>query len=321
MTEANSLSEAIKLGKKLHYLPYIIKRYINLIGDEETIHLLEFNEKKLPDVIRLNSLREEPKETEKLLRNKGVKMGKLNELPEARQILSSPVPIGATPEYLNGYYMLQGKNSLYPARLLNPKKDEVVGDFAAAPGGKTSHLAQLMNNKGKIIALEISSNRCRSLKSNLARMGVENTIVIQMDSRKVEKLPIEFDKILLDAPCSGSGIIVSDPTRKFSKSLDDIKKYQHYQEQLLEKAFKVLKSGGELVYCTCSLEPEENEAVISKMIDSGEISLAELDIEGENGVTNFEKQKFNEEVRKARRLYPHKSKGEGFFIAKMVMEK
>ena len=318
MNQNLSSTDVYSVGKKYGYLPYMIKRYVKMLGEEETEKLLHFYEKELHKVIRLNSLRMSYPKIVERLSDKKIELRDIPDIDEGKEVVNSPVPIGATPEYLNGYYMLQGKNSMYPPKVLNPREGELVGDFAAAPGGKTTHLAQLMKNKGTIIAFEISANRCRSLKSNLARMGAENVITLQMDSRNVTDLEIKYDKILLDAPCSGSGIINSDPSRKSSKSLQDIKGYHNYQVSLLKEAVKSLKRGGEIVYCTCSLEPEENELVISEILMKFDLDLQEIKIPGESALSQFEGHEFHPEISLAKRLYPHKTNGEGFFITKMV---
>ena len=317
MNSSDSPEDLYALGKRLHYQKYMIKRYIEMIGEKETKELLYFNERKLHKVIRLNSLRTAIMQTQQLLEEKGIELENIEGLPEGKRVVNSPVPIGASSEYLNGYYMLQGKNSMYPPRILNPKKGELIGDFAAAPGGKTTHLAQLMNNEGIILASEISASRCSVLRANLARMGVKNTIIMNMDSRKISNLKLSFDKVLLDAPCSGSGIIVTDSSRKQSKNIEDIMNYHEYQISLLLESIKVVKPGGELVYCTCSLEPEENELVISKILEQDMVKLVEINIEGDSGITDFEEYEINSQVVKAKRLYPHKTNGEGFFITKM----
>ncbi|MFW9851358.1 MAG: NOL1/NOP2/sun family putative RNA methylase [Candidatus Thorarchaeota archaeon] len=318
MKPSQPSASVYSIGEKYGYLSYMIERYVEILGEEETTNLLHFYETKLPKTIRLNSLRSSYFKTSKLLKNKGVELTNIPRIEEGKEVTSSLIPIGATPEYLNGYYFLQGKNSMYPSLILNPKKHELVGDFAAAPGGKTTHLAQLMENEGNIVALELSLKRCRSLKANLSRMGVKNTTIFQMDTREVTTLGLEFDKILLDAPCSGSGVISSDYTRKSSKTLDDIMNYHDYQTSLLSSSLEVLKPNGELVYCTCSLEPEENEYVISRVLENYDLELVEIDIEGDNGLEKFQQYEFHKDVLKTRRLYPHKTSGEGFFIAKMV---
>ncbi|MHA2357507.1 MAG: RsmB/NOP family class I SAM-dependent RNA methyltransferase [Candidatus Heimdallarchaeaceae archaeon] len=318
MNSGKSKVNALDLGKEYGYLAYMVKRFVDILGEEETIKLLYFNEKELPKTIRLNSLRAPYQKIVESLERKGIKLKEVPHLSECKEVLETKFALGATAEYLNGFYMIQGKNSLFPSKVLKPKKGEIIGDFAAAPGGKTSHIAQLMENSGTIVAIDISTNRCRSLKSNLARMGVENTIAINMDTRDVSSLNLSFDKILLDAPCSGSGIITSDPSRKNSKSMDDIIKYYDYQVSLLTESLNVLKPGGVLVYSTCSLEPEENELVISTLLESEKIRIVNIDIKGEPGLLQFENYHFHPDLNKAKRLYPHKTQGEGFFIARLV---
>lgn len=312
------ISDVFKLGQELGYREYMIPRYVEMLGVKETIKLLLFNEQDLTPSIRLNSLRVPYDVTINLLKRKGVKLENVKEFPEAKRVLQSRVPIGATPEYLNGYYMLQGINSLYPIKALNPLPGELIADLAAAPGGKTTYIAQQMCNKGTIIAVDVNTNRCRALKSNIARMGVTNTIVLNIDARNIKKLNIKFDKILLDAPCSGSGVIVSDPSRKTSKSLEDLIHYSQYQYQILKEAIQVLKKGGTLVYCTCSLEPEENELVISKVLEEDEVEICDTDIKADPAITKFKDYTLAPEIKKAIRIYPHKFEGEGFFIAKLV---
>ncbi len=320
MQEEDGYITPYKLGEEYDYDAYMIERFVEMMGEEEASNLLQFNETKLNKTIRLNTLRSSFERTVELLERKRIQLEDIVEIPEGKEIINSPVPIGATPEYLGGYYMLQGKNSMLQSRILDPKTDELIGDFAASPGGKTSHLAQLMNNEGTIIALEISSNRCRSLKSVLARMGVENTIILQYDTRKINELDLMFDKILLDAPCSGSGVIISDHSRKQSKTLSDILSYHRYQTELLTESMRVLKPGGELVYCTCSLEPEENELVITQVLENFDCKIEELNIKGKTGLEKFQQYNFHPDINKAKRIYPHTSKGEGFFIIKMVKE-
>ncbi|MHA1303697.1 MAG: RsmB/NOP family class I SAM-dependent RNA methyltransferase [Candidatus Heimdallarchaeaceae archaeon] len=321
MNVSSNCSDAHELGKSYGYLPYMIDRYLEMLGEEETLKLLKFNESPLPTTIRLNSLRSSYERTLFLLNKKRIVLRDFTDLPEGKEVIKSPVPIGATPEYLNGFYMLQGKNSLYPPRILNPQPGEIVGDFAAAPGGKTTHLAQLMKNKGTIIALEVSKKRCRALSSNLSRMGVKNTIVLNMDASEVKRMNIQFDRILLDAPCSGSGVIVSDPSRKSSKSETDLLNYQKLQTKLLCRAVETLKPGGSIVYCTCSLEPEENELVLTSVLEQYDLELLPINIVADPGLSEFQGYTFHQDLKKAVRLYPHKTGGEGFFIAKMVRKK
>lgn len=165
--------------------------------------------------------------------------------------------IGAITEFLLGYYYTQEAASQRASEVLNPKPADLVLDMAAAPGGKTTHLAQLMKNRGVIVALDKNVNRLIALKNNIERMGVSNVIAFNMNSRDVARLGIKFDKILLDAPCAGNFTQEEDWFGK--REIEDIRGIARMQRKLLEAAWSVLKDGGELVYSTCSLEPEENE--------------------------------------------------------------
>jgi NOL1/NOP2/sun family putative RNA methylase len=224
--------------------------------------------------------------------------------------------LGSTHEYLMGKYYIQSISSMLPAIYLNPKEDDIVIDMCAAPGGKTTQLAQLMNNKGKIIAIESSNVRIKSLIYNLRRCGVRNTTVLNMDATKINGLEIHPKKILLDAPCSGEGIIREDPSRKKSKSPDDIKRYMGIQMELLMAAVKSIIPGGYVMYSTCSIAPEENEFIIQNLLES----YKKVDIEpindnwGYPGFTKVFDVELSEDLVKARRYYPHIHNTDGFFI-------
>ncbi|MHA1814542.1 MAG: SAM-dependent tRNA/rRNA cytosine-C5 methylase, partial [Candidatus Heimdallarchaeaceae archaeon] len=144
MEEELNYINPYKLGEEYDYDAYMVERFVEMMGEDETSNLLQFNETELNKTIRLNTLRSSFERTIELLERKKIQLEEIVGMPEAKEIIKSPVPIGATPEYLGGYYMLQGKNSMLPSMILDPKIDELIGDFAAAPGGKTSHLAQLM---------------------------------------------------------------------------------------------------------------------------------------------------------------------------------
>ena len=175
------------------------------------------------------------------------------------KIYDSKVPIGATPEYLAGYYMLQSASSLLPVIALDPQMHEKILDMAAAPGGKTSYIAQMMKNTGCLFANDLKKDRLRALQFNLYRLGITNTVVTCRDGRKYPQIfPNSFDRVLLDAPCTGLGIIAKDHSIKANRVLIDIYKNSHIQKQLLLAGIDCLKVGGTIVYSTCSVSPLEN---------------------------------------------------------------
>ncbi|MHA1595358.1 MAG: NOL1/NOP2/sun family putative RNA methylase [Candidatus Baldrarchaeia archaeon] len=318
----NYLSEkANELAKKYGYLPYIIERYLLLFGERETLSLLEANERGLNPVIRCNTLRADPSDLYNSLSARGVRLRVSKWVDYAFEVLNAPFSLASTPEYLLGhFYIHRGPATLLPPIVLMPEPGDVVIDMAAAPGGKTSHLAQIMKNKGVIIAIDIDKRRMKSLRSNLSRLGIENVIAIRMDARRVYELGLKANKILLDAPCSGEGLIPIDKSRKKSRTLEDIKYCSKLQEELLRSAIKCLEEGGEIVYSTCSIAPEENEFVIDKMLKEFPLKVVRIDLDGDPGFTEAFGMKLDKSLRHARRLYPHKHLTEGFFICKLRLE-
>jgi len=190
--------------------------------------------------------------------------------------------------------------------------------MCASPGGKTTQISELMKNREVVLAFDV--DRIEVLKNNIHRLGIENCIVFKKDSTKLD---IEAKNILLDAPCTGSGIIRKDPTRKHSRSMNDIYFCQNLQKKLLEAGIRSLKKDGELIYCTCSLEPEENEHVIDWALKNFDISLEEINtkINGKKLVDGFQKpfgKRLDSEVKKCKRFLPHIHDTHGMFVAKVV---
>ena len=212
---------------------------------------------------------------------------------------------------------------MIPVHLLYPKPGDQVLDMCAAPGAKTTHLCQLMKNMGVIIAVDKSYQRAKILIENLSRMGCLNTAVLNMDARKIGKLKIKFSKILLDAPCTGEGLVVIDKKRKKSRSMEDILKMQRIQKQLLEAAINVLDKDGLIVYSTCSIAPEENELVIDTVLEIYKYaSTTKIQPPiGSRGLTKYFNLEFTRDLQYTVRLYPYKHGTEGFFIAKIIKER
>jgi ribosomal RNA methyltransferase Nop2 len=172
------------------------------------------------------------------------------------KIYETKVPIGATPEYLAGQYMLQSASSLLPVIALDPQVGEKVLDMASAPGGKTTYIAQMMKNTGCLFANDLKKERLRALQFNLYRLGITNTAVTCRDGRKFPAIfPSTFDRVLLDAPCTGLGIISKDLSIKANRVLIDIYKCSHVQKELLLAAIDCCKVNGTIVYSTCSVSP------------------------------------------------------------------
>jgi NOL1/NOP2/sun family putative RNA methylase len=266
--------------------------------------------------IRVNTLKISRADLVSRLESNGFEL-KITVLPEVLAVEKAPLPTGATSEYLLGYYYIQDLSSCMAVDALDTAPGQVVLDVAAAPGGKTTFLAQKMNNSGAIIALEPNDRRARSMSFNLARCGVYNTSIFKTDGLYADKFEMKFDRVLLDAPCSCEGVIAKDPTRKLSHTPEDVDHCSRIQERLIEAAASYVKPGGIMVYSTCSFAPEENEMVVDKLLRKfGKIMLEPVAY-GSSGLTRFGDLKFDGQLKHAHRLYPHLHDTTGFFIARL----
>lgn len=294
----------------------MIERYINFLGLDNTLKLLEANERPLTSAIRVNTLKIQPGELRNRLENKGFELQTIEWISYGFEVLKETYNLGSLHEYLQGYFYLQNVASMLPAIILDPKPGETVIDMCAAPGGKATHMAQIMNNKGSLILIERNSKRIPALEINLRRMGVLNSILLNLDAINLQKLNIEADRILLDAPCTGEGLIRQDKSRKKSKTQKDIEKLAGIQKKLLNSGLKVLKPGGTLLYSTCSIAPEENEFVINDVLqDRLEYSIIPLNNRyGVSGLTRVLGKVLRKDLKLSQRLYPHIHNTIGFFI-------
>ncbi|CAI9582727.1 unnamed protein product [Staurois parvus] len=304
------------------YGTFMMEILSDLFPVSELVDFLEACEVHRPVTIRTNTLKTRRRDLAQALINRGVNLDPLGKWSKTGLVIfDSSVPIGATPEYLAGHYMLQGASSMLPVIALAPQENERVLDMCCAPGGKTSYIAQLMKNTGVIVANDMNAERLRSVVGNLHRLGVTNSIVSNYDGRQIPKVLGGFDRVLLDAPCSGTGVISKDPAVKTNKTLLDIQRCAHIQKELILSAIDSLdaqsSAGGFLVYCTCSITVEENECVVDYALKKRNVKLVPTGLDfGKEGFVRFKERRFHQSLRLTRRFYPHTHNMEGFFIAK-----
>jgi ribosomal RNA methyltransferase Nop2 len=305
------------------YNSFLIRYFLDTFSVDETMELLEANEQQRPVTIRTNTLKVRRRELAESLINRGVNLDPVGKWSKVGLIVyDSRVPIGATPEYMAGQYILQSASSFLPCMALAPQEGERVLDMAAAPGGKTTYLAALMRNTGMIFANEYQKKRLNSLVANLQRLGCTNSTVCNYDGRALPKVIGHVDRVLLDAPCSGTGVIAKDSSVKTGKSAEDIAKCAHLQKELLVAAIDCCdansKTGGYVVYSTCSIAVEENEAVVDYILRKRDVKIVSTGLEfGRKGFTSYRGKNFHPSVELSRRFYPHVHNMDGFFVCKL----
>jgi 25S rRNA (cytosine2870-C5)-methyltransferase len=313
------------LSELYGYLPELMEYFLSMFGPSETLEFVDASDRPRPLVIRTNTLKARRKDLAAALMKRGVSLDPLaNWSKVGLKIVESPVPVGATPEYLSGHYMLQSAASMCPVLALGPEPNEKIMDMSAAPGGKTSYIAQLMRNKGVILANDLRPDRQKATIANMHRLGVKNVITCVHDGRKLGvKFPNSFDRILLDAPCSGLGVISRDPSVKVQRTILDVQKCAHLQKELLLSAIDALnhkskKSGGIMVYSTCSVSVFENEEVVNYALQKRDIKLIPTGLDfGKPGFVRYQQKRFHPSLALTKRFYPHVHNMDGFFVAKI----
>lgn len=273
----------------------------------------KYRDVKLRQAIRINSSNAKGKNLVGRLESLGVHLQKIPFLTTGYWVVDSKVSAGATAEYLLGLYSIQEAAAQISVTLFTELKDKKVLDASAAPGGKTTQMADLMQNTGVIIALDVDKRRLTALSNHLERCHVSNSVVYLLDARNTHSLNVKFNRILLDAPCSGN--YASDKNWFKNRTLKDVERNAALQRELLSKTSEYLADGGELVYSTCSLEPEENELNIDWAMKSLDLEIQEINCVGDNGLTNVFGKQLDPAVARCRRLWPDQT--QGFFVCKL----
>lgn len=243
---------------------WMVKRWVNRYGNTETEKLLIANNNKPLLTLRINKLKTNSDEFKSLLDSVGLKYSDYRYLPEFIR-MTSLSNITDWDYFHKGYFSVQDESTGFPIKLLDAKPGMRVLDLCAAPGGKTAFIAEIMQNTGEIIALDRFESRLKILIKNLDRLHVTNVKTIAVDANDFID-PVGFDRILVDAPCSGLGTLTKKPDIKWKRYLGDIRKIVNIQLDLLKKGASFLKVGGILVYSTCTIEPEENDDIVKQFL-------------------------------------------------------
>lgn len=305
------------------YNDFFMETLMNVFPVNELVEFLEASEVQRPLTIRTNSLKTRRRDLAQALINRGVNLDPIGKWSKVGlTIYSSQVPLGATPEYLAGHYIIQGASSMLPVMALAPQENERILDMCAAPGGKSTHISAIMKNTGVLFSNDVNKDRIHAIVGNFHRLGIVNSVVTCVNGIEYKKFMAGFDRVLLDAPCSGSGVISKDPSVKTSKTQVDIQRCYNLQRKLILSAIDCLsaksKSGGYLVYSTCSILPEENEWVIDYALKKRNVRLVPTGLDfGTEGFTSYRERRYHPSMKLTRRYYPHTHNMDGFFVAKL----
>ncbi len=265
--------------------------------------------------IRVNTLKSSKEIVESFLKRNNVPYSVIPWCPDGLWI-DSDYELD-TAEHQLGYYYIQNSSSMIPSIVLAPEPSDRVLDLCAAPGSKTTHLAQLMGNRGVLVANEASFVRVRALVINVQKAGASNVTVTRRDGIGYEKYPQRFDKVLLDAPCSDVGTARKNPGAIDRWTMDRVKKLSNLQKKLITSAYNCLIPGGVLVYSTCTTSREENEDVVEHLLDE-EKDARILDVEIPGVKTRCG---LTEKTRNSVRIMPQDNDTESYYIAKIQKEK
>ena len=306
--EVNIKDPVDYLSTKYSYERWIVRNWISNFGKNFTEDLLEANNEKPNLYIRVNTLKTSRDELIELLEKQDVKCEKVSFIDEAIKV-NNLKNIENNELYKKGFFTVQDISSMLVGKVLNPKENSQVIDICSAPGGKTTHIATLMNNTGKVVSRDIYDHKINLIKSSVNRLGLKNVTVELFDALNLDKESVDkFDYVLADVPCSGLGIIKRKPEIKY-KEKDEFKDLPKLQKAILQNASKYVKVGGTLVYSTCTVQDNENIEVVESFLQSNKRfefeKIENINVDLENEDKGYIK------------IYPNVHGMDGFFIAKL----
>jgi 16S rRNA (cytosine967-C5)-methyltransferase len=307
------LEETEKVGLQTYHPTWFVKYCFKLLGRGEAIRFLEKSAEIPPVYVRLNTLKAPEETLLKKLEDEKIVLGKVQQLRHTYRLVERKKPLIRTLGFTQGLFYIQDKASCLAAEIADPKSDTTVLDVCAAPGAKTTYLAQLMENRGSIISVDYSKRRLRVWRKETERMGVNIAQPLIADAKRTIPLNLSADLVILDPPCTSTGTFGKTPGAKWRLTKRSMLGMAKIQREMIEQCTEYVKRGGFLVYSTCSITVEENEMVIENFLKwHPEYKLVDIvptiGLPGLRGLT------------KCQRLYPHIHECNGFFIAKLKKE-
>jgi 16S rRNA (cytosine967-C5)-methyltransferase len=306
-----AVADEERIALRTFHPTWFVEYCFRLFGRKEAIAFLEGSIYPPPACIRLNTLKGSQEEILQKLDAEGVRLEKFELLQHAYRVISTERPLTSLTSYREGLFYVQDKASCSAAEVANPKPAMTILDVCAAPGAKTTHLAQLMQNQGAIYSLDYSPRRMKTWKQEVSRMGVKIAEPIIADARSHLPVAVDADVAVLDPPCTSTGVFGRLPSAKWRLSHGSIDRMAEIQWQIINNCAEAVKPEGVLIYSTNSITVEENEIVIERFLKwHPEFRLAEINPKlGLPGLRGMDK---------CRRLYPNVHESNGFFIAKLV---
>jgi NOL1/NOP2/sun family putative RNA methylase len=312
-------SEPKPIPQEVEFKEEFVSRYKALLDDRYDEYI-KFSTAYIRKCIRVNTLKASVEDIKRRLSPKW----ELTPIPWCKEGFwikskgEERFDIGNLVEHQLGYLYIQESASMIPPIVLDPQPGERVVDLCSAPGSKTTQIAMYMENQGTLVANDVDWSRLKPLGINLQRCGITNTVSFLKANNKLKKE--SFDRVLVDAPCSGTGTIRRSlkTMRMWSPGL--IKRMAREQRKLIQLGYDLLKPGGTLVYSTCTQEPEENEAVVTALLNHNEgasLEKIQLDIVRSPAIEEFDGKRYHPKIENCLRIYPQDNDSEGFFVAKI----
>lgn len=300
-----------KIALQTFHPTWFVKYCIRLLGRNEAQAFLEANVNPPPTCIRVNTLKASEDTVLEKLATEGVKTEKIPPLKHAYKVLDTKKTLTDTASFREGLFYIQDKASCFATEVADPKPEMTVLDVCAAPGAKTTYIAQLMRNQGGVFSVDYSMRRIQAWKKEVAHMGVQIAEPVLADACVSLPFTVEADVVVLDPPCTSTGVFAKQPSAKWRLTPRSIEKMAEIQWRMINNCAEHVKAGGVLTYSTCSITVEENELIIERFLKQHpDFALAEINPKlGVPGLRGLDK---------STRLYPHLHESNGFFIANLL---